>query len=146
MIMATMLSTVALDLGNAGAPVLRREAFHLWGQSKRGSSIFSLKATLCNSCPIVCSSSAVVQMLFWGANFGEGDATKHFRVTKGFPVEGGRHSVNKGLVRISTVKAVQWRGPGHSVNHTQDSENWKVAVLIPFPKISAFLFGKWWQL
>ena len=33
---------------------------------------------------------------------------------------------------------MQWRGSarsGHLLNEPPDSENWKVAVLIPFPKI-----------
>ena len=40
-----------------------------------------------------------------------------FSEKKGFSVKrGGGNSVNGGLVRISTGKAIQWRGPGHSVN------------------------------
>ena len=38
----------------------------------------------------------------------EGDATKHFSVKKGnFSEKGGDNSVNQGLVRISTGKAIQ---------------------------------------
>ena len=53
-----------------------------------------------------------------GADFGEGDETKHFSVTKkGFSVKRGEAiQLMRGLVRISTGKAIQWRGPGHSVN------------------------------
>ena len=49
----------------------------------------------------------------WG-----GDATKHFSVKKkGFQWKGGEViQWVGGLVRISTGKAIQWRGPGHSVN------------------------------
>ena len=41
--------------------------------------------------------------------------------------------------RISSGKAIQWRGPGHSVNR-RTLKKWKVAVLIPFPKISSYKF------
>ena len=33
-----------------------------------------------------------------------------------FSEEGGGIQWMRGLVRISTGKAIQWRGPGHSVN------------------------------
>ena len=35
---------------------------------------------------------------------------------RAFQWKAGRDSVKGGLVRISTGKAIQWRGPGHSVN------------------------------
>ena len=52
------------------------------------------------------------------ADFWEGDATKHFSVKKkGFSVK-RREAIQwmRGLVRIPTGKAIQWRGPGDSVN------------------------------
>ena len=53
-----------------------------------------------------------------GAVFWEGDATKHFSVKKrGFSVKGREwFSEPWGFVRISTGKAIHWRGLGHSVN------------------------------
>ena len=51
------------------------------------------------------------------ADFWEGDATKHFSVTKTvFSDKGVRVQWMRGLERISTGKAIQWRGPGDSVN------------------------------
>ena len=60
-----------------------------------------------------------------------------FSKERAFQWKGGRQfSEWGGLVRISTGKAIQWRGPGDSVNRrTLKTE--KVAVLIPFPKISS---------
>ena len=56
-------------------------------------------------------------MSFLGADFWAGDPTKHFSVKKkGFSEKGGGVQWMRGLVRISTGKAIQWRGPGHSVN------------------------------
>ena len=55
---------------------------------------------------------------FVRADFWEGDATKHFSVEKkGFSVK-RREAIQwiRGLVRISTGKAIQWRGSGHSLN------------------------------
>ena len=46
------------------------------------------------------------------------------------------HRRVRGLVRISTGKAIQWRGLG-PFSESPDSENWKVAVLIPFSKINS---------
>ena len=52
------------------------------------------------------------------ADFWEGDATKHFSVKKkGFSVKRGEGiQWIGGLVRISTGRAIQWRGLGHSRN------------------------------
>ena len=52
------------------------------------------------------------------ADFWAVDPTKHFSVKKKrvFSEEGGGIQWMRGLVRISTGKAIQWRGPGHSVN------------------------------
>ena len=51
--------------------------------------------------------------IFW-----EGDATKHSsEEKKGFSVKRGEAiQWIRGLVRISTGKAIQWRGSGHSLN------------------------------
>ena len=53
-----------------------------------------------------------------GADFWEGDATKHFSARKRrFSVKRGEAiQWMRGLVRISTGRVIQWRGPGHSVN------------------------------
>ena len=69
------------------------------------------------------------------ADFWEGDAAKHFSVKKGFFSEKvGGNSVNrvfgKGFYRKGN--SVKRFGP---FTGPPDSENWKVAVLIPFPKI-----------
>ena len=45
------------------------------------------------------------------ADFWEGDATKHFSVKRREVIQWMR-----GLVGISTGKAIQWRGSGHSLN------------------------------
>ena len=66
--------------------------------------------------------------MFWtsipvlGAEFGEGDATKHPSVKEKGVLSEKRGGIQwmRGLVRNSTGKTIQWRGPGHSVN----SENW----------------------
>ena len=51
-------------------------------------------------------------------DFWEGDATKHFfQWKKGFSVKRGEAiQWIRGWVRISTGKAIQWRGSGHSLN------------------------------
>ena len=72
----------------------------------------------------------------------EGDATKHFLVKKGFFSEkGGGNSVNQGFGKDFYRKgdSVKRSGP---FTEPPDSENWKVAVLIPFPKISSYIQGK----
>ena len=49
--------------------------------------------------------------------FGEGMRRSTFQWKKGFSVKRGEAiQWMRGLVRISTGKAIQWRGPGHSVN------------------------------
>ena len=54
---------------------------------------------------------------FLGVDFWEGDAMKHFSVKKRiFSEKRGGHSVNEGFGKDSSGKAIQWRGPGHSVN------------------------------
>ena len=68
----------------------------------------------------------------------EGDATKHFSVKKRvFSERGGGNSVNQGFGKNFYRKgnSVKRFGP---FTESQDSENWKVAVLIPFPKISSY--------
>ena len=66
--------------------------------------------------------------------FGKGMRRSTFRWRKGlFSEKGGGN-----LVRISTGKAIQWRAPG-PFSEPPDSEKWKVAVLIPFPKTSLWL-------
>ena len=52
------------------------------------------------------------------ADFLEGDAMKHFSVKKRvFQWKGGEAiQWMRGLVRISTGKAIQWRASGHSLN------------------------------
>ena len=75
---------------------------------------------------------------FW-AVFWEGDATKHFSVSKKglFSEKGGGDSVNEGFgkdfyrKRNSVKRSRRFSEP-------PDSENWKVAVLIPFQKVSSF--------
>ena len=52
------------------------------------------------------------------ADFWEGDAMKHFWVKKRGSQWKGGGAIQwiRGLVRISTGKAIQWRGSGHSLN------------------------------
>ena len=71
------------------------------------------------------------------AAFWEGDATKHFSVKKGvFSEKGGGNSVNEwfGEDFYRKDNSVKRFGP---FNELPDFENWKVAVLIPFPKITS---------
>ena len=73
-----------------------------------------------------------------GADFWEGDATKHLSVKEKvfFQSPGGRHSVNEGFGKDFYRKdnSVKRSGP---FGEPPDSEICKVAVLIPFPKISS---------
>ena len=66
----------------------------------------------------------------------ERDATKPFSVNnKGVFSEKAREiQWMRGLVRISTGKAIQWRGPGQSMNRRTLKSKKKKAVLIQFPK------------
>ena len=69
-----------------------------------------------------------------GADFWEGDATKHFSVeNRGFQWKGGRDSVNEGFGKDFYRKgnSVKRSGP---FSELQDSENWKVAVPQGLPK------------
>ena len=72
------------------------------------------------------------------AAFREGDATKHFSLKKKgfFSEKGGGNSVNEGFGKdfYRKGKSVKRFGP---FTEPPDSENRKVAVLIPFPKISS---------
>ena len=71
------------------------------------------------------------------ADFWEGDATKHFSLKKGFFREkGGGNSVNArfGKEFYRKGNSVKRSGP---FSDPPESENLKVAVLIPFPKISS---------
>ena len=53
----------------------------------------------------------------FGVDIWEGDATQHFSVKKGLLSDKGEAFSERGvLVRISTGKAIQRRGSGHSVN------------------------------
>ena len=68
------------------------------------------------------------------ADFWAGDPTKHFSVKKrGFQWKGGRDSVNEGFGKDFYRKgnSVKRSGP---FSESPDSENWKVAVQIHFPK------------
>ena len=93
--------------------------------------------------PLQMCPGLLSKILLEVADFLEGDATKHFSLKKkGFSVKRGEAiQWIRGLVRISTGKAIQWRAPGDSVNRrTLESEK-KVAVLIPFPKIGSYFRG-----
>ena len=70
-----------------------------------------------------------------GADFWEGDVTKHFSVKKkGVSVKRGEAiQWMRGLVRISTGKAIQWRAPGNSVNR-RALKTEKLLSSSPFPK------------
>ena len=84
--------------------------------------------------PSLCGTTLVNKIRF----LVEGDATKHFPVKKGvFSEEGGGNSVNEGLGKDFYRKgnSVKRSGP---FSEPPDSENWKVAVLIPFPKIGSY--------
>ena len=63
-----------------------------------------------------CKTNQTSRSRFWGKE----DATKTkqmFSEQKGyFSEKGGGIQWMRGLVRISTGKAIHWRGPGHSVN------------------------------
>ena len=73
---------------------------------------------------------------FLGVDFWEGDATKHFSVDKRiFSENGGRHSVNEAFGKDLYN---QRRGRSKPFSELPDSENWEIAVLIPFPKISFY--------
>ena len=72
--------------------------------------------------------------------FGEGDATKHFSVRKKRIFQwkkGGGNSVNEGFGKDFYRKgnSLKMSGP---FSQPPDSENWQVAVLILFPKISSY--------
>ena len=72
------------------------------------------------------------------ADFWAGDPTKHFSVKKrGFQWKGGRDSVNEGFGKDFYRKgnSVKRSGP---FSEPPDSENWKVADQIHFPKISSY--------
>ena len=74
------------------------------------------------------------------ADFWEGHVTKHFPLKKGvFSEKGGGNSVNEGLGKDFYRKgnSVKRFGP---FTELPDSENRKVAVLIPFPKSALKLF------
>ena len=76
------------------------------------------------------------------ADFWEGDATKHFSVKKrGVQWKGGGNSVNQGFGKdfYRKGKSVKRFGP---FTKPPDSENIKVAVLIPCPKIRSYLSRK----
>ena len=79
-----------------------------------------------------------LRLPYFRADFWEGDATKQFSVKKkGFSVKRGEAiQWIRGLVRISTGKAIQWRGSGDSRNR-RSLKTEKVAVLIPCPKIGS---------
>ena len=80
---------------------------------------------------------AVIRADFW-----EGDATKHFLVKKGvFSEKGVGNSVNEGFGKDFYRKgnSVKRFGP---FTEPLDSENSKVPVLIPFPKISSLSNGR----
>ena len=76
------------------------------------------------------------------ADFWEGDATKHFSVKKrGFSVKRGEAiQWMKGLVRISTGKAIQWRGSGHSLNRR--TLKLKSCCPHPLPQIMGIIFSQ----
>ena len=70
--------------------------------------------------------------------FGKGMRRSIFQWKKGFFSEkGGGNSVNEGFGKdfYSKGNSVKSFGP---FTEPPDSENWKVAVLIPFPKISSY--------
>ena len=72
------------------------------------------------------------------ADFWEGDATKHFSVKKRvFSEKEGGNSVKQGFGKEFHRKSnsVKRFGP---FTELPDSENGKVAVLIPFPKIRSY--------
>ena len=72
------------------------------------------------------------------ADFWEGDATKHISVKKGVFSEKGRgNSVNQGFGKDFYRKGNSVKSFGPFIEPS-DSENWKVAILIPFPKISSY--------
>ena len=71
------------------------------------------------------------------ADFWKGDATKHFSVKKRiFSEKGGGNSVDQGFGKdfYRNDNSVKRFGP---FTQPPDSENLKVAVLLPFPKISS---------
>ena len=67
-----------------------------------------------------------------GAAFWEGDAMKNFSVVF-FLSEKGRHSVNEGLGKDFYMKSNAVKG-SRPISEPPDSDNSKVAVLVPFPK------------
>ena len=70
--------------------------------------------------------------------FGKGMRRSSFQWKKGiFSAKGGGNSVNQGLGKDLYRKgnSVKRFGP---FTEPPDSENWKVAVLLPFPKISSY--------
>ena len=73
---------------------------------------------------------------FWG-----GDATKHFSVRKKgiFSEKGGGNSVNQGFGKDFYRKGNSVKRSGR-FREPPDSEKRKVAVLIPFPKFSSYMF------
>ena len=72
------------------------------------------------------------------SRFWEGDATKHVSVKKWVLSEkGGGNSVNEGFVQDFYREGNSVKGSGR-FSEPPDSEIWKVAVLIPFPKISSY--------
>ena len=81
------------------------------------------------SCNLVLDNS---ELTFW-----EGDAKKRFSVKKGvFSEKGGGNSVNQGSGKDFYRKGNSVKRFGPFIE-PPDSETWKVAVLIPFPKISS---------
>ena len=73
-----------------------------------------------------------------GADFWEGAATRHFSVgRKGFFSEkGGGNSVNEGFGKDFYRKGNSMKRSG-LFSEPPDSDNWKVVLLVPFPKISS---------
>ena len=92
--------------------------------------------------------------------FGKGMRRSTFQWKKGFSVKRGEAiQWMRGLVRLSTGKAIQWRGPGHSVNRrtlkiekllsSSPSRKWALIYFpsrVPVLLVSPFLalpFGDW---
>ena len=104
--------------------------FGVWNRALRN---FIWPISNCISASVFSQDRAMCLSRFLGRGCDEA----LFSEKKGFSMKRGEAIQWRGnLVRISTGKAIQWRGSGHSVNcRTLKSE--KVAVLIPFPKISS---------
>ena len=123
------------DCGGQGAP--------LWDKEWDGNSPARRCHCVCLS-PLLPGSLRYVCLAWWvqwpcsEPIFGKGMRRSTFQWKKGiFSEKEGGNSVNRGFGKDFYRKgnSVKRFGP---FTELPDSENWKVAVLIPFPKISSY--------